>query len=231
MKYINKARVLLEYDKVLSQIASMARTEGAAELILKTEPTDDIVVVKRLLAQTAKAKEMIVTKSHPPFGQCKNIIPSLDRASKGAVLTPKELLETASLLRSVSAIRRYPASTDDLGALEPFFGALKEISHLERAISDAIIAEDMIADTASDALYRIRRDIRKCESNVRDTLARYTSGGASKYLQENIVTMRNGRYVVPVKAEHKNEIKGLVHDRSEERRVGKECRSRWSPYH
>ncbi len=214
MKYINKARVLLEYDKVLSQIASMARTEGAAELILKTEPIDDIVVVKRLLAQTAKAKEMIVTKSHPPFGQCKNIIPSLDRASKGAVLTPKELLETASLLRSVSAIRRYPASTDDLGALEPFFGALKEISHLERAISDAIIAEDMIADTASDALYRIRRDIRKCESNVRDTLARYTSGGASKYLQENIVTMRNGRYVVPVKAEHKNEIKGLVHDTS-----------------
>ena len=92
MKYINKARVLLEYDKVLSQIASMARTEGAAELILKTEPIDDIVVVKRLLAQTAKAKEMIVTKSHPPFGQCKNIIPSLDRASKGAVLTPKELL-------------------------------------------------------------------------------------------------------------------------------------------
>ena len=68
MKYINKARVLLEYDKVLSQIASMARTEGAAGLILKTEPTDDIVVVKRLLAQTAKAKEMIVTKSHPPFG-------------------------------------------------------------------------------------------------------------------------------------------------------------------
>lgn len=214
MKYINKARVLLEYDKVLSQIAAMARTEGAAELIRKTEPTDDIVVVKRLLAQTAKAKEMIVTKSQPPFGQCKNIVPSLDRASKGAVLTPKELLETASLLRSVSALRRYPASTDDLDALEPFFCALKEIPHLERAISDAIIAEDMIADTASDALYRIRRDIRKCESNVRDTLARYTSGGSSKYLQENIVTMRNGRYVVPVKAEHKNEIKGLVHDTS-----------------
>ena len=214
MKYINKARVLLEYDKVLSQIASMARTEGAAELIRQTEPTDDIVVVKRLLAQTAKAKEMIVAKSHPPFGQCKNVVPSLDRASKGAVLTPKELLDTSALLRSVSALRRYPASTDDLGALEPFFGALKEISHLEKAISDAIIAEDMIADTASDVLYRIRRDMRKCESNIRDTLARYTSGGSSKYLQENIVTMRNGRYVVPVKAEHKNEIKGLVHDTS-----------------
>jgi len=214
MNYITKARVLLEYDKVLSCIASICRTEGAAELIKALEPSDDIVVVKRLLSQTSKAKEFISKKSLPPFGQCRNITAAAERASKGAVLTPKELLDVASLLRSVSAVKRYPASTDDLGALEPFFDTLKEISHLEKAISDAIIAEDMIADTASDKLYRIRRDIRKCETNVRDILARYTTGGSSKYLQENIVTMRNGRYVVPVKAEHKNEVKGLVHDTS-----------------
>ncbi len=214
MNYINKARVVLEYDKVLSCIAAICRTEGAAELIKSLEPSDDIVVVKRLLAQTSKAKEFISKKSLPPFGSCRNITAAADRASKGAVLTPKELLDVASLLRSVSAVKRYPASTDDLGALEPFFDSLKEISHLEKAISEAIIAEDMIADTASDKLYRIRRDIRKCETNVRDILARYTTGGSSKYLQENIVTMRNGRYVVPVKAEHKNEVKGLVHDTS-----------------
>ncbi len=214
MKYIKKARVLLEYDKVLSAIAALARTEGAAEIIKNIEPTDDTVIVKRLMAQTAKAKEMIVTKSLPPFGQCKNITASVDRAAKGAVLTTRELLDVASLLRSAASVKRYPASTDDLGALEQFFDALKEINHLERAISDAIIAEDMISDSASDALYKIRRDIRKCESNVRDVLSRYTTGGSSKYLQENIVTMRNGRFVVPVKAEHKNEIKGLVHDTS-----------------
>ncbi len=214
MNYIQKAKVLLEFDKVLAIIASYARTEGASRQITQIEPSDDLTVVKRLLSQTSKAKEFIVKKSSPPFGACKNIIPAVDRASKGATLTPKELLEVASLLRSVSSVKKYPASTDSLGALEVFFESLKEVSHLEKAIADAIVAEDMIADTASDKLYKIRRDIRKCESNVRDVLARYTSGASSKYLQENIVTMRNGRFVVPVKAEHKNEIKGLVHDTS-----------------
>lgn len=214
MNYIKKARVLLEYDKVLSAIAALARTEGAAEIVKSIEPSDDIVIVKRLLSQTAKAKEMIMTKSVPPFGQCKNVTAAADRAAKGAVLTTRELLDVASLLRSVASVKHYPTSTDDLGALEPFFSALKEINHLEKAISEAIIAEDMIADTASNKLYKIRRDIKKCESNVRDVLSRYITGGSSKYLQENIVTTRNGRFVVPVKAEHKNEIKGLVHDTS-----------------
>ena len=81
-------------------------------------------------------------------------------------------------------------------------------------MSGAIAAEDIISDNASDELFSIRRSIRKCESTVRDGLARYTSGSYSKYLQEGLVTVRNGRFVIPVKAEHKGEIKGIVHDTS-----------------
>lgn len=209
-----KSSVILEYDKVIEKISSFVRTEGGKEKLLALEPSGDSVVVKRRLAETAKAKEMLATKSMPPFGRGKDIISSVERAQKNATLTPRELMDVQSLLRSSSALKAYPAKNEDTGALFEYFDLLRENRTLERAIGDAIIAEDAIADSASDKLFKLRRDIRKCESDIKDILARYTAGSYSKYLQENIVTLRNGRYVVPVRAEYKNEIKGLVHDTS-----------------
>ncbi len=214
MKGFTRAAKLLEFDKVLAVIAAGAATEGAKERIAQLTPSDDIVIVLRTQAETRDAKQMILKKSAPPFGRAKDILPAVERAEKGASLTPRELLDIASLLRSVSAILKYAGKISESGALEQYLMALTENNFLERKISSAIIAEDMIADDASDNLYRIRRDQRKCESAVRDLLASYTSGQKSKYLQENIVTMRGGRYVVPVKAEYRNEVKGLVHDSS-----------------
>ena len=214
MKGFTRAAKLLEFDKVLAVIAAGAATEGAKERIAQLTPSDDIVIVLRTQAETRDAKQMILKKSAPPFGRAKDILPAVERAEKGASLTPRELLDIASLLRSVSAILKYAGKISESGALEQYLTALTENNFLERKISSAIIAEDMIADDASDNLYRIRRDQRKCESAVRDLLASYTSGQKSKYLQENIVTMRGGRYVVPVKAEYRNEVKGLVHDSS-----------------
>ncbi|MBO7162433.1 MAG: endonuclease MutS2, partial [Clostridia bacterium] len=214
MKGFTRAAKLLEFDKVLSSVSSVAATEGAKEAILSLTPTDDIVIVNRLQGETRDAKQMIIKKSTPPFGRAKDILPAVERAEKGASLTPRELLDIASLLRSVSSLRKYAGDPAESGLLERYLLSLTENNFLERKISSAIISEDMIADDASDNLYRIRRDQRKCESAVRDLLASYTSGQKSKYLQENIVTMRGGRYVVPVKAEYRNEVKGLVHDSS-----------------
>lgn len=214
MKGFTRAAKLLEFDKVLAVIAANAATEGAKELIASLTPSEDIVVVMRTQAETRDAKQMILKKSAPPFGRAKDILPAVERAEKGAALTPRELLDIASLLRTVSSLLKYAGNISESGALERYLLSLTENNFLERKISSAIIAEDMIADDASDNLYRIRRDQRKCESAVRDLLASYTSGQKSKYLQENIVTMRGGRYVVPVKAEYRNEIKGLVHDSS-----------------
>ena len=214
MKGFTRAAKLLEFDKVLSSVSSAAATEGAKEAILSLTPTDDIVILNRLQGETRDAKQMIIKKSTPPFGRAKDILPAVERAEKGASLTPRELLDIASLLRSVSSLRKYAGDPAESGLLERYLLSLTENNFLERKISSAIISEDMIADDASDNLYRIRRDQRKCESAVRDLLASYTSGQKSKYLQENIVTMRGGRYVVPVKAEYRNEVKGLVHDSS-----------------
>ncbi len=214
MKGFEKASKLLEFDKILALISAQAATEGAKELIAALEPSDDIVVVTRLQQETDDAKQMTLKKSAPPFGRVKDILPSVERAEKGAALIPRELLDIAALLRAGTALLKYAGNIHESGRLERYFSAITENNFLERKISSAIIAEDMIADDASDNLYRIRRDMRKCESAVRDLLASYTSGQKSKYLQENIVTMRGGRYVVPVKAEYRNEVKGLVHDSS-----------------
>ena len=213
MKGFEKAGKVLEFDRITEKLASLAATEGAAEALRALQPADDCASVNRLLEQTEDARAMMTVKSQPPFGHAKNITPHIERAAKGATLTPRELLDIASLLRTVSALKKYGAG-GGAGVLGEFFRLLTENNFLEKSISGAIAAEDIISDNASDELFSIRRSIRKCESAVRDGLARYTSGSYSKYLQEGLVTVRNGGFVIPVKAEHKGEIKGIVHDTS-----------------
>ena len=213
MKGFDKAGRVLEFDRITERLASLAATEGAAEALRSLQPADDGASVNRLLDQTADARAMMTVKSQPPFGRAKNITPHIERAVKGATLTTRELLDVASLLRTVGALKKYGAG-GGAGSLHDFFRLLTENNFLEKSISGAIAAEDMLSDNASDELFSIRRSIRKCESAVRDGLARYTTGSYAKYLQEGLVTVRNGRFVIPVKAEHKGEIKGIVHDTS-----------------
>ncbi len=214
MKNFDKCKKILEFDKILSTVASLCATEGAKKNILNTVPATDYFTVLRLQKETTDAKELSLQKGRPPFGGAKDISDALDRAKKEAVLSPRELLDISYLLRTVSSLKRYYNGSNDNNSLNIYFVSLLENSYLEKKISTAIIAEDLIADEASDELYRLRKEIKKCENNIRDTLSKYTTGQRSKYLQENIVTIRNGRYVVPVKSEHKNEFPGLVHDSS-----------------
>ncbi len=214
MKNFDKSKKILEFDKILHSVASLAATDGAKKNILDIIPSTDTVTVLRLQKETTDAKELSVKKGRPPFGGAKDITEALDRAKKEAILSQRELLDIAYLLRTVSSLKRYYSGSSDNNSLNIYFVSLLENSSLEKKITTAIIAEDLIADEASDELFRIRKEIRKCENAIRDTLSKYTTGQRSKYLQENIVTIRNGRYVVPVKSEHKNEFPGLVHDSS-----------------
>ena len=215
MTNFKKASEILEFNKILETIAQIAPTAGSKEKIASIEPSVNFEEVKRLLKQTSDAKEMIVKKTFPPFGSIKNIADTADRADKGAVLSPRELLDVASMLQTASALVSYGKGIDkETNSLSEMFSLIQENQYLQKRIFACIIAEDIIADDASDNLYRIRREMRKCENSVRDALSKYTTGHQSKYLQENIVTMRDGRYVIPVKAEYKNEIKGLIHDTS-----------------
>lgn len=213
MKGFTKARTILEYDKIITNVASFATTSAAKEKLVATVPETDAVIISRLLDETEQALGLLVLKGKPTFSAPEGVIDSADRAEKGAMLTPPELLNIASMLRAVSYVKKYPEGKE-LPALYPYFSTLTEDRPLAEEISMKIIGEDLIADDASPELYRIRRDIRRAEESVRDILANITMGENAKYLRDAVVTIRSGRYVIPVRAEHKNEIKGLVHDSS-----------------
>ncbi len=215
MSHFKKSLKTLEFSKIQSLLAECAVTEGAKQMASLLSPESDIVRVRKLQEETAAAKYLISQKTMPSFGAVADISDSIERAAKKATLTPAELLDIANVLRVSRQLINY-IETDpaEETVIDVIFHRLTPNRFLEEKIFRALPVEDFVADEASPALADIRRKLRHAQSNVRDTLQRYVSGAYSKYLQENIVTVRNGRYVVPVKAEYKNEIRGLIHDTS-----------------
>ena len=215
MSFSDKTLTTLEFDKICDLLASCAATEGAKELCRRLLPSDDPVEIARRLERTTDARRLSDAKGMPPFGSVRDVSAACERAEKGAMLSTRELLDVAGLLRSARALsdynktnRTFPTSLDEI------FGRLLCNRTLEERITRSILSEDMIADEASPALADLRRKIRDTNNRIKETLQHYISGSYSKALQDNLVTTRNGRYVVPVKVECKNEIKGLIHDTS-----------------
>ncbi len=215
MLFSEKTLKILEYDKIIERLADLCSTQGAKGRAYSLYPTDDFDTVKIRQTKTEDAKRLVNAKGYPSFSAPESVAASAERAYKGAVLSQKELLDIASLLKSSRAMLDY-ISTD-----KPFATSLDEIflrmlpnRELEEKILRSIISEELVADEASSELADIRRKIKATNNRIKDTLQGFIGGAKLKYLQENIVTMRNGRYVVPVKAEHRNELKGLVHDTS-----------------
>ena len=211
-----KTHTTLEYDKVLSMLASCAPTAGARERALSLLPDDDEETVIARLSKTGDALRLLGDKGMPSFGMVTDPTDALDRAGKGATLSPRELLDVANLLRTARGLLDYIHTNRHFDTvLDEIFERLLPDRKLEDRITRAIIAEDVIADEASPALTDIRRKIRHTNNRIKETLQHYiTSSTYAKALQENIVTMRGGRYVIPVRVESKNEIKGLIHDTS-----------------
>ena len=205
----------IEFDKIRRMLADVCPTKGAAELSLSLTPEIYPDRVRRLQRRTSDAKRLCDDKGMPSFGSVSPIADICERAEKGAILFPSELMDVAAVLRTSRALLDYIRSNRRFTTvLDEVFERMLPNRQLEDRISRSIISEELISDEASPALADIRRKIRGANARVKETLAKYIGGGYSKYLQENIVTQRNGRYVVPVRAECKNEIKGLIHDTS-----------------
>ena len=215
MLFKTKTLSTLEYDKIISMLIDCAATDGAKARAASLSPSDDFDTVIERQNKTDDAKRLINTKGYPSFSAQDRVVSAVERAYKGAILSPSELLDIASLLRSARAVLDYGSQDRTFATtLDPIFSRIMPNRELENRITRSIISEDLIADEASPELAEIRRKIRQTNNKIKDTLQSYVGGARLKYLQENLVTMRNGRYVVPVKAEYRNEIKGLVHDTS-----------------
>ncbi len=215
MLNVNRAVRILELDKILEMLASVASTEGAKKKALSLLPTSNIEAVKRRQSLTNDAKQMAGIKGAPSFNNVPEILDTVEKAEKNSILSPREILDVASVLQTSRLLLEYIHSD----AIKPcqlsvIFESLVPNKTLEAKIYKAIIGEDLIADDASPALADIRRKIRYQTNKIREVLQSYLSGEKSKHLRENLITMRNGRFVLPVKNEDKNEIKGLIHDTS-----------------
>lgn len=206
----------LELEKVLEMLATHTACPDAREIALSLKPENSLEMAQSLLNQTQSAHMMLARFGGPAFGGLKNVNNALSRADAGSTLSMKELLDIASVLHVIRSIVTWRSTNSGVETvLDVYFDALSPNKFLEDAITNAIISEEEMSDNASPLLQTIRRKIRNQESNIREKLDRLIrSSGNQKFLQENIITMRNGRFVVPVKNEHRSEIPGLVHDTS-----------------
>lgn len=215
-KHMKKDHLSLELDKILEKLAEQTSFEDAKQLALSLEPATGLFEVNELLRETSDAHSLTGRFGAPSFGNLHNINNALFRAQAGAVLTPIELLRTAALLRTIRSVSDWrDKSASITTCLDLRFNALTPNKFLETKITSAILSEEEIADNASPALASIRKKITAAASKIRERLDKIIhSPSTQKYLQESIVTIRSGRYVIPVKAECRSQIPGLVHDTS-----------------
>ena len=213
----NRHHRALELDKILAMLADCTGCEDSRRLALETEPKTTLREAKRLMDRTADAFMLSARFGAPSLHGVKNVTGSLKRAEMGATLSLPELLDIERFLKALREMKDFRSNYEGEQAtsLDEYFESLMPNQRLEDKIGFTVVSEDEVSDTASPALADIRRKIRNSQAKVKEQLDRLIhSNTYSKYLQEPIVTMRDGRYCVPVKAEYRNEIKGMVHDTS-----------------
>ena len=214
MSFFEKSLITLELPAVLNMLAAEAVGDSAKEAAKTLAPSADPFEVRRRLGETSAAKTMMVVRGSPSFSGVKDVRPSLARADLGGALNTRELMAIARVLQCARLVRGYIAD-DSVGKtpIDYLFYALHANTFLEEKINNSILGEDEIADSASTDLASIRRQMRAAAARARDALQKIISSpGYAKALQEPIITMRSDRYVVPVKADHKGAVPGLVHD-------------------
>ena len=215
MTLYEKSLKILELPEILDMLAASAVSAAAMDAARELRPFSDIQTVKANQSETTAAKKMMILRQSPPFSGVKDVRSSIQRANMGGTLNIRELLDVSELLRSSAASIAYSKNdrTSEESSIDYLFRALYSNKSLENKISTSIISEEEISDNASRELADIRRKMRLASEKVRQTLNKIiTSPTYAKVLQEPIITMRNDRYVVPVKAEHKASLPGLVHD-------------------
>lgn len=206
----------LELDKVLSQLSELASIKDSKEMALALKPCDMLYDAQTLINQTNAAYILLAKFGGPSFGAAKNVNSSLSRAAAGGVLTMRELLDIGEVLRVIRSLYEWRFSQPGAeSCLDIFFSSLCPNRMLESNIFTSILSEEEMADNASRELADIRRRMRNQAQSIREKLeGLIRSTHYQKFLQEAIITQRNGRFVVPVKNEHRGDVAGLVHDTS-----------------
>ncbi len=214
---MNRHLTSLEYDKILEMLSKYTACPDAKELALNLKPADNLRDARELLDETNDAHKLLAKFGGPSFGGLENVNNRLYIASTGGVLSMGDLLAVASTLRAIRALDDWYGSCEGIDTvLSKYFNSLYTQRYLEERIFTSILSEDRMDDNASPALKEIRRELHRQENKIREQLERIIrSSHYANALQDAIITMRNGRYVVPVKREHKNDVAGLVQDTSD----------------
>lgn len=214
MNFTEKSLLTLELPVVLEMLSHEAVSEAAKAQTAELSPAYDPAEVRRRQEETSAAKAMMTVRQNPSFSGVKDVRPSLSRADLGGTLNTRELMDIARVLQCARLVRGYIAD-DSVGktCIDSLFYALRANKFLEEKINTSIVGEEEIADSASPELATLRRQMRAAAARARDALQKIISSPSyAKVLQEPIITMRSDRYVVPVKAECKGSVPGLVHD-------------------
>ena len=213
---MNKNHKTLELDLILEKLAAECSCDDAKDLARGLKPAGDMAEVEMLLQQTEDAFSLLARFGGPSFSGLKNVNNSLHRAAAGGSLNPKELLDIAYCLRALRTLDEWRNHSSGVKtSLDFFFEGITSNKYLETKILSCIVSEEEIADKASDTLFDIRKKIRSKENSIREKLdSLIHSSHYQQFLQEAIITQRNGRFVVPVKAECRGNVPGLVHDTS-----------------
>ena len=216
MKEIKRSIKSLELDKVLALLSKQASLDDTVSLCNEIIPEFSLQQVERLLAKTGDAYSLVARFGSPSFGSAKNVNAYLSNAKAGGGLSPSALLQIGEVLRVIRSVREWKESCAGVStALDGYFGALSPNKYFEDRIFFCIKNEDEINDNASPTLADIRRKLKNSAANIKSRLEQIIrSPGHAAHLQDAIITQRQGRYVVPVKAEHRSQIPGLVHDTS-----------------
>lgn len=204
----------LELEKILNRAAQLAVCPEARTLLLEQDAFETVEEVRYALSQTDAINSLLLKNGSPRFGGVQGVDKVVNRALKGGILSMAELLEVAGALRNFqNLVSWYHITEHDMLPVDDLFYALTPQPTLEKNISSAILSPEEMADTASNTLFEIRRKIRAMENSIRDKLdAIIKNSTTNKFLQDAVVSLRNGRFVVPVKAEYRGEVGGVIHD-------------------
>ena len=212
-----KALKTLEYDKIIHRLTGHAASAGAKERCEKLQPSSSLWEIERAQTQTANALRRVYQKGSVSFGGIRDIRGSIKRLQIGGILGMGELRQIMSLLETADKVKQYGAHEnvdEKTDSLDESFDFLDPVPALAKEIRRCILADDEMADDASPALFSIRRSMRQMNDKVHSTLTSMVNGAMRTYLQDAVITMRDGRYCLPVKAEHRSQVPGMIHDQS-----------------
>lgn len=212
-----KTLAKLEYNKIIEQLIEHASSFSGKELCRRLKPMTDISAIRSAQDETAAAFTRIVKKGRPSFSGCNPVNDSIRRLEIGGVLGSGELLRICKLLETAGRARAYGRhdNADEMeDCLDGYFEQLNPVTILVNEIRRCVIDEDEISDDASPGLKHVRRAMNRINDKVHATLSNMVNGSLRTYLQDPIITMRDDRYCIPVKAEYRSQVSGMIHDQS-----------------